>query len=202
MARKTSSQQQAEDAVDPDDDEIEPEDEDDEEDDDDEEEEEYKPPTKEEWAKTQSALKKANTEAKRFRTELRTAREKAKDTAGVDPDKAAAKVEAKWKPRVVRSEARAQLAAAGAKSAALTRLARMIDLDDVEVDDDGEVTGLEELIDEMKEDLPELFKDDDDEPAPKRRRLGKTDAGSKSSSNNGTKPKTASERQAAAILGR
>jgi minor structural protein GP20 len=200
MARAARSQQNDE----PDEEEVEPDDDDQEDDDQEEEEdEEYKPPTAAEWKSTQAALKKANTEAKRFRTELRNARKKATD-ADADPDRAAAKVEERWKPRVVRSEARAALAAAGAKPSALGRLARTIDLDEVEIDDDGEVTGLDDLIEELKEDLPELFKDsdDDDEPAPRRkRRLGKTDAGAKGSAN-GAKTLTSSERQARAILGK
>ena len=203
---KTASQRQAEatqpdpdeDVEIPDDDDVEEEDDDDEEGD--EAEEEYKPPTAQEWKATQAALKKANTEAKRFRTELRNARKKATEQDS-DPDKAAAKVEAAWKPRVVRSEARALLAAAGAKPTALARLAKMIDVDEVEVDDDGEVTGLDDLIEEIKEDVPELFRDEDEEETPvarRKRRLGRTDASAKGGKD-GAKPKTASERQAAAL---
>lgn len=169
-------------------------------------EEEYKAPTAEEWKATQDALKKANSEAKRFRTQLRNARKETKTESTDDQKKAEDQVVAAWKPRLVRSEARAALASSGAKKSALTRLARMIDIDDVEVDDDGEVSGLDDLIEDLKDDLPELFKDedDDDEPTPRRgrRKLGKTDAGAKSSSNNGNTPKSSSERQARAILGR
>jgi hypothetical protein len=187
----------------PDEDEVDEPDEDDQEEEEEEEEEEYKPPTAEEWKATQDALKKANSEAKGFRTKLRNARKATAGESSSDQQEATDKVIAQWKPRLVRSEARAQLASAGAKKSALTRLARMIDIDEVEVDDDGEVSGIDDLIEELKDDLPELFRDedDDDEPAPRRkRRLGKTDAGAKGSGGNGAKTLSSSERQAKAIL--
>jgi minor structural protein GP20 len=188
----------------PEEDDQEPDD-DDQEPDEDEGDDDYTPPTKEEWANTQAALKKANTEAKRFRTQLRNTRKETQGESSTDQQAAEDKVIAQWKPRVVRSEARAALASAGAKTHALAKLARMIDLDDVEVDDDGEVSGLDDLIEELKDDLPELFKDDDDDDTPPRRtkrRLGKTDAGARSSNGSKTTQKDSSTRQAEALLGR
>lgn len=40
----------------------------------------------------------------------------------------------------------------------LTRMLKLLDLDSVEVDSDGEVDGLKEQIDELKKDFPEFFK--------------------------------------------
>jgi len=203
MARAARGEQS--DDVEPDD-EQEPDEDEDQEDEPDEEgdddSDEYKPPTRKEWEATQAALKKANTEAKRFRTQLKNARKSTAGESSEDQQAAEDRVAAQWKPRLVKSAARAALAEAGAKKHAIARLARSIDLDSVEVDDDGEVD-LEDQIEELKEDLPELFDDEDDEPTPrKKRRLGKTDVGARSSNGSKTTAKDASTRQAEAILGR
>jgi hypothetical protein len=44
-----------------------------------------------------------------------------------------------------------------ARAAKLKRALKLMDVEDVEIDDDGEVLGLEDAIDELKEEFPELF---------------------------------------------
>lgn len=75
------------------------------------------------------------------------------DKANREADERAA---AKWKPVAVRNAARAALAEAGAKGD-LKRFVKLIDVDTVEVDDDGDVLGLEDQIDAIKADFPEAF---------------------------------------------
>lgn len=50
------------------------------------------------------------------------------------------------------------LSEAGWNGTRLGALMKLVDLDDVEIDDDGEITGLAEQIGDIKRDFPELFK--------------------------------------------
>lgn len=73
-------------------------------------------------------------------------------------ERAAARVEARYKAPLARTAARAALADAGWSGKDLDRVMKMIDLDEVDVDDDGEVTGIAEQIDGIKADIPEWFR--------------------------------------------
>jgi hypothetical protein len=84
--------------------------------------------------------------------------------------------EAKWKKRVVRQAAKAALLEAGLQGDA-TKMARLVDEDDVDVDDDGEISdGLDDQIESIKEDYPDLFEDKSVPPAKTARRT-RIDAG-------------------------
>ncbi|WP_018502994.1 phage scaffolding protein [Parafrankia discariae] len=130
-----------------------------------------KGPTADQWKRTQAALAKANEEARKFRLEARTLRdekrsqERATRTAG---DEHAAAVEAardegeqtataRYKPLAIRAQARAELVAAGAPAEKVARLLRLIELEQVDVDPDGDVTGLDDQINQIRVDYPELF---------------------------------------------
>lgn len=162
----------------------------DDDDDDDDDKDAYVPPTKEEWEKTQAALKKANDEAKRRRLALKEAQAAGgkDDDADDKVEKKVAEVEAKWKPRVINSAASAALLEAGAEKP--ERLLKLIDHDDLDVADDGSVDGLDDEVDRLKEEYPELFK--------RTRSGGKVETGGRGGGK--PKPKSATERQAAAIL--
>lgn len=71
---------------------------------------------------------------------------------------------AKAKPGLVRAAAKDALRNAGlilpekgSPDGNYQRAIRLFDMDDIEVDDDGEVTGLDEQIKAVKRDFPELF---------------------------------------------
>lgn len=51
-----------------------------------------------------------------------------------------------------------ELAKAGWNGARLGHLMKLLDLDGIDIDDDGEITGLAEQIEELKTDWPEFFK--------------------------------------------
>jgi hypothetical protein len=78
----------------------------------------------------------------------------------------AAEYEGKYKPLIIRNAAAAALSAAGVslpqdkdkRSALVKRLTGMMDMEQVSVDDKGELDGLDEEIDLLKELVPELFK--------------------------------------------
>lgn len=130
----------------------------------------YKPPSETEWKKTQAALKTAN-EAQR--AARKAALEKAKaegmtEAAAKAREEAQAEAEQTWKPRVVTTEAKADLIGMGCKNPA--RLIKLIDHSKVTMQDDGSLIGLEAQLVELKEEWPELFRTaeaDDDDPKKK-----------------------------------
>jgi hypothetical protein len=112
---------------------------------------------------------------------------------------AAAAAEKKYKPIVIKTTARAELVAAGVKSGKEARLIKLLDLDDIDIDDDGEVTGLTEQVDALKEEWPELFAQPEEKPREQRRGSRAADGADKKPPPK--KELTPSERQAALLLG-
>lgn len=121
---------------------------------------EWTPPTEAEWKAAQEKLKKANGQAAAHRKAAEEAARKGEtesQTAVREASEAASKAaESTWKPRYVKQAARAALVTAGLTGAP-DRLLKLIDADTVEIDDDGEVSGLDEQIRALKKDYPELF---------------------------------------------
>lgn len=124
---------------------------------------EWTPPGKRDWDNLHLALKKA-------RQDARAAKRQAK--AETDPDApkpedieraAIEKADAKYKPVLVRQAARAAFAEAGLLApkgktdAALSRVMRLLDHDDLDVDENGDISGLDDQISEIKAEFPELF---------------------------------------------
>lgn len=159
-----------------------------------------------ELKQTRERLTAVNAEAKRRRLKAKEreaaaakpgkhkSKSKADDDGDEDDDdseRRQAETEAKWKGRVVKQAAKAALATAGATKP--ERLLRLVEVDDLDVDDDGDVAGLDDEIDRLKEEYPELFR---------KRRAGRVETGDRSEGKSVRKPQSASEKQAAAILGR
>lgn len=155
-------------------------------------EDDWKPPTREEWKKVQDALTEANDEAKRRRLQVRELRrqertaERQADRTGDTSDEAAAQAaqnaleaaERKYKPVAVRSAAIAELIKAEFRNPTDTRLSRMIgrlNMDELDVDpESGKVDGLEDQIEDLKDEFPELFgkeaePEPEQKPEPRRR---------------------------------
>lgn len=65
--------------------------------------------------------------------------------------------EDKYRPKIINLAGRNALLAAGVPASKVRRALKLIEMDDVEIDDDGEVIGIEDAVDELKEDWPELF---------------------------------------------
>lgn len=117
-------------------------------------------PTEAEWKRTQAALAKANNEAKTRREELAAARKATEDDAGKAVREAAEAAEKRFKPVAVRSAARAAFVEAGLQGVTperVAKLVRMLDLDTLDVDDSGDVTGLDVQVASVKREYPELF---------------------------------------------
>lgn len=158
----------------------------------------WKPPTRADWDKVQTALRKARRDA---RAAKRPADDKPAD--GEKPDVAKAVADAttaeagRWKPRLVRTAARSAFVEAGLvlpknnPDGALARVMKLLDLDELDITDDGEIDGLAEQVEDIKADFPELF------AASGRSRAGKVDGADKPGSKT---PKTAVERLTAQIM--
>lgn len=97
--------------------------------------------------------------------------------------------------------ARGALVAEGVPSAAANKLARLLNFDEIELDENGEVTGgLEEQLAELKEQMPQLFKAAEVEPPkPRRRPAPKVTAANQPEGEQ--RPVSSAERMAAMVLG-
>jgi hypothetical protein len=175
----------------------------------------YKPPSRDEWARTQAALKKANDDAKRHRLRNKELEDKARGDE-TEHEKALREAreegERRYRAPLVQTAARSALVEAGAlaflqdekdpeSSAArekgesrLKRLLKLVDTDTLDVDDDGSVSGLEAAVDDLRRDYPELF------AAPARRPKARPTGAPRLAAVE--KPKSTAEIHANRILGR
>lgn len=164
---------------------------------------EWTAPTQQDWENVQLALKKARQDARQARRGATAASEGIE--GGPDPVKAAADAtaaaEARYKPIVVKAAARAAFAEAGLvlpagkTDTAMARAIRLLDLDDIDLKDDGSADGLAEQVAEIKAEFPELF-------AQKAagRPVAKVDGADKGTGSNG-KPKSSADLLASLITG-
>ena len=155
----------------------------------------YKPPSKDEWARTQAALKKANEDAKRHRLRNKELEEQGRANE-TEHEKALREAreegEKRFREPMKKAGVRAALAEAGFSSP--DRLMKLIDWDAVSVDDDGELLGVEAEVDRVKSDYPELLPQE--KPKPKARPTGAPRPPAQE------KPKSTAELHAARLLGR
>jgi len=170
-------------------------------------EEEWKPPTRDEWDRVRRTMAKRKQEKLDVQKQLNELRDKHREQE-TDAEKAvreaAEKAEARYKPIIVNKAARAALIQAGATAAIegdkektearLSRLLKLIDVSDLSVEDDGEVLGLDEQIEGLRSDYPELF--EAREKRPKARPTGAPRPAVKE------KPRSTAELHAAKLLGR
>lgn len=147
----------------------------------------WTPPTQEEWERTRAALTKANGEAKKHRLALKNAKKVANDSSaasGAEKARQDAEREAeeKYLPRIKRSAAKSALIGAGLadadKADVVKAAVRLIDLDELDVDEDGDVEGLEEAVAELKRKFPGMFT--------KTRTKGKVSTGDRGSGSSGS----------------
>jgi len=165
--------------------------------------------TRESLSKASGSSKTKRDRIKALRAELADAKKPkpAKKDGDEDDDKpdldsvrAAARAEARAEAdaRIVKAEARGALASAGVAKERVARAVGLLDLKSIDVDDEGEIDGLDDAIDALKKDWPELF------PAERKRRAsiaGDDDRDGTAGRRGKGKPST-DELQAAALLGR
>lgn len=208
FAKSASGGSSSDDDSDDDDEDEDDEDDDDEDEDADKSDEELR----EELKKTRAALSKANgASAKRRRAlrekerELEEARKpKPKKKADGDDDapdldtirhEAKAEGEKAGTLRAKKAEAKSALLAAGVSPERVGRLVGMLDLDELDLDDDG-LDGIDDAIDDLRKDVPEFFA--------KKRTRRESVAGDRDrdGAEKRRKPKSASEQAADKLLRR
>lgn len=135
--------------------------------------------TQEDIDRMEAALDRYKTENQKFRTQ----RDEYKAQAE------AGEASEKFRTRALAAEAKLKLAALGVKDT--DRFAKYIDFSKVQIDDEDNITGLDEQIDGLKGDFAEVFD-------PKRRVGGKADAAADTPADT---PKTVTEMQVARLFG-
>lgn len=130
--------------------------------------------------KMEAALESYKTENQKFRTQRDEYKAQAESN----------EVNAKLRERVLRAEAAAKLTATGVKDA--DRFAKYIDFSKVGIDDEDNITGLDDQISTIQTDFADIFD-------PKKRVGGMADAGEKNPV--GTKKADPTEVQLAALFG-
>jgi len=98
--------------------------------------------------------------------------------------------------RIIKAEARGSLKAAGIDPKRVERAVGLLSLDDIDVDDDGTVEGLDEAIDDLRREWPELFA-----AAPGRRRRSVAGDDDRDGAKRSGPKLTPSQQQAKALLG-
>ncbi|MCX5365939.1 phage scaffolding protein [Streptomyces sp. NBC_00124] len=156
----------------------------------------FTPPTEAEWRRIQTALKKANDDAKRNRFRAKELEEKTRADE-TEHEKALREAreegEKRYRAPLVKAAARAALSEAGL-GGSTDRVLRLLDLEALSVDDDGDVIGLDGEVARIKDEYPEFFQTD----KPKSR-VRPTAADRKPAEE---RPKSSAERHAAKVLGR
>lgn len=117
-----------------------------------------------------TAAEAAKAELERNYATLQEQFEELKKTAGKEVDSEAAtrrineliekaKDEGReaFKPTVIKMAARAELMAAGARPALVDRLVRMIDINEVDIDDEDGSIDVTDQVESLKKDVPEMF---------------------------------------------
>ncbi len=144
---------------------------------------------------SERAIKKDQAaEIRKLKRELKAATDKTPED--VDSQKLVSDAEKradKFRGIAVKKEAALALNEAGAK-VSTARLIKLLDLDGVEIDDEGKIDGLDDAIEELRLESPEFFKSDDDEVKITKRptvRSGSVDGGKKTP----TQPKPLSAAQ-------
>ena len=144
-------------------------------------------------------LKRELEEAKKPRPAGKKKADDDDDAPDLDAIREAAKAEARAEAdnRIKRSEAKAALVAAGVSRDQAADLVGFVKLDDLDLDDDGEVEGLDDEIERIQKKYPAFF-------AKPTRRRRESVAGGADRDGDGRKPRkpmTASQRQAALVTG-
>jgi hypothetical protein len=123
---------------------------------------EWTPPTREQWERSEDRRKIAEKEARDRKERLRKIElESATDAERREAElteRTRTETEGTWRPRVIAAEARAALSGAGCRSEDVTRLVKLIDRDQVEVGEDGTVSGINEQVQDLAHRYPEFFK--------------------------------------------
>ncbi|ANZ35235.1 hypothetical protein BBK82_03255 [Lentzea guizhouensis] len=123
--------------------------------------------TAEDWQRLETAMQKERELRKKREgqiAEMRKERKAAETSGDTDEAERIRKAEeaaaSRYKPVAVRAAAKAALLEANFQNPTeerVKKLIRRLDLDEIDVDEDGDITGLQDQIDQLVDDFPELF---------------------------------------------
>lgn len=126
-------------------------------------EETWTPPTREEYeailaqqVSQANALKAANKESAQRRLRIKELEQATEDADARSARVAAEAALSQYKPTVVAALAKAAFLEAGAEPSKIARLSKLLDAAAVEIDGDN-ISGLDDQIESIKTDFPELF---------------------------------------------
>lgn len=124
-------------------------------------------------------LKRKLKEAQKAKADLERASETESEKARREAaEEAAAKVTAIYKPALVKKEAATLLLAEGVKKEKINRLVKLMELDEIDVDANMNVMGVDDEVARLKAEYPELFGvAEEGEQAPKKRRAPQIEKG-------------------------
>lgn len=155
---------------------------------------EWAPPSKDEWEKVLKAKDRYKDEAKQRRLRIQELESKKSSGESGESDEDAinrARLEgengatARYRGIIGKQAAKAAFLAAGLKGKP-DGLLKLIDFEELEIDEDGEVTGLEDQVSQLKSDYPELFA--------RQRSAGPKDKDGSDKNPAGRKPQSATEK--------
>lgn len=138
----------------------------------------------------QEALKRSReleAELKELRKQSETEAEKAAREHQEAIEAARNETANKYKSVLVKNFVEKELISAGVKPGKIGRLVKLMDMTDIDVDDKFNVLGVEEQIEELQDEYPELFtayketaeEDEEEKPKPKRKRAPRADGAEK-----------------------
>lgn len=170
---------------------------------------EQKARTPEDFEKLEKALaaeralrKKRDATLADIRKKERAAAAAGDDDAAEQARKASEEAAAKYKPVAIRAAAKAALLEANFQNPTDERIKKMIgrmDIDDIDVDEDGDIIGLDAQIEQLTEDFPESFTTPPTTTAPTKVKPPKLTTADKKPAE--TTYKSTGERIAARVLG-
>lgn len=119
---------------------------------------EWAPPTKAEYEALQAKLSATNAESAKRRVELSELRKQHETDADKAKREALEAATALYKPTAIKASAKSALLEADAKTDRVAALAGLLDVSKLDIDDKGEIAGLEAEVKRVKADYPEFFK--------------------------------------------
>ncbi|MEC3974743.1 phage scaffolding protein [Amycolatopsis sp. H20-H5] len=127
---------------------------------------EWKAPTKAEYEALQAKLSAVNAESAGRRTKLKELEQQHETDADKIKREALETATAVYKPTAIRASAKSALLEADAKTDRVAALAGLLNVSSLDINDKGEISGLDAEVKRVKAEYPEFFKVEGEKPRP------------------------------------
>lgn len=131
---------------------------------------EWTPPTKAEWEAQAAKLSSVNAESAGRRTKIAELTKQNETDADRIKREALEEATSVYKPTAIRASAKSALLEADAKTDRVAALSGLLDVSKLDIDDKGEIAGLDAEVKRVKAEYPEFFRAEGETP-PKPGRL-------------------------------